>query len=278
MAEPDLLLTLARAVGQHATAVYGVGLAIVLLSTAAVWASVRHPVWARARERAGEHRSAPLGLVLRGGIGLAVIVAAAAVFAEIAEHIGPDGRIARADDLLAATLRADLGTGTLQLFAAFTHAGDTEVLATLAVGVAGALWFGGRRSLAVGWVMAIGGNAVLNPLLKGIFERVRPLHDHGFTTETSWSFPSGHSSGSMVAYGMLAYLALRLLPSRWHLPALLAAAALIFTTGCSRILLQVHFASDVVAGFASGLVWLSACVLSLEWRGRRGRLAVHARP
>ena len=269
MAEPDALLALARAIGANARAAYGVGLGLVLLVTAATWATVHHPVWARARERAGEHISESMGLVARGGIGLAVIVVAAALFAEIAEHIGPDGRIARADDLLAATLRADLSTGTLQLFATFTRAGDVAVLTALGVGVALALWLGGRRLLAVGWVMAVGGNALLNPLLKGIFERVRPVHDHGFATETSWSFPSGHSSGAMVAYGMLAYLAVRLLHPKWHLPALLLAAGVIFTTGCSRILLQVHFASDVAAGFASGLAWLTVCVSSLEWRGRR---------
>ncbi len=273
MAPADWLLTLAQAAGAHAVAAYGLGLGIVLAATMVGWSALRMPVWARVRERAEERVSLPLALVLRGAMGLAVIVTAAALFAEIAEHIGPDGRVSRADDLLAATLRADLSAGTLQLFAAFTHGGDVLVLALLGTGVAAALWLAGRRALAAGWVMAVGGNALLNPLLKGIFERVRPVHDHGFARETSWSFPSGHSSGAMVAYGMLAYIALRLLPARWHLPALLLAAAVIFTIGCSRVLLQVHYASDVVAGFASGLAWLTVCVSSLEWRGRHGQRA-----
>ena len=90
--------------------------------------------------------------------------------------------------------------------------------------------------------------------------------EHGF------SFPSGHSSGSVVAYGMLAYLALRLLPIRWHLPGLLATVALAFTVGASRLFLGVHFASDVIAGFASGAAWLAMCITLIErmrWRYRQ---------
>lgn len=112
--------------------------------------------------------------------------------------------------------------------------------------------------------LALGGNALLNPLPKRIFERVRPLHELGLFSEPGFSYPSGHSSGATVAYGMLACLAVRTLPTRWHLPALLVATVLLFTVGCSRIFLQVHFASDVAAGFASGMAWLMVCILSLE--------------
>ncbi|WP_046059474.1 phosphatase PAP2 family protein, partial [Paracidovorax citrulli] len=86
-------------------------------------------------------------------------------------------------------------------------------------------------------------------------------HTHGVSVAEGYSFPSGHSSSSMVAYGMLAYLAVRLLPARWHLPALLAAASVVFTVGWSRVVLQVHYASDVLAGWVTGGTWLVCCVL-----------------
>jgi len=105
---------------------------------------------------------------------------------------------------------------------------------------------------------------LLNQTLKQIFGRVRPLQPEGFVLEQGFSFPSGHSSGSVVAYGMLAYVAVRLLPARWHLPVLLAAMALAFTVGASRMFLRVHFASDVIAGFASGAAWLAVCVTGFE--------------
>ena len=65
-------------------------------------------------------------------------------------------------------------------------------------------------------------------------------------------------------YGMLAYVAVRTLPVRWHLPAVLSAAAIAFTVACSRVFLRVHFPSDVVAGMASGLAWLMVCIVSIE--------------
>jgi undecaprenyl-diphosphatase len=121
-------------------------------------------------------------------------------------------------------------------------------------------------------VIALAGNGLLNQTLKQIFGRVRPLDPEGSVLAQGFSFPSGHSAGAVVAYGMLAYLALRLLPARWHLSALLTAVALIFTVGASRLFLRVHFASDVIAGFASGTAWLALCITSIElirWRHQR---------
>ena len=89
-----------------------------------------------------------------------------------------------------------------------------------------------------------------------------------------FSFPSGHSSGSMVTYGMLAYLAWRLLPPRWHVAAVMTATAVILTTAASRVFLRVHFASDVLAGLCSGGAWLVLCIASIEFARRRAARAV----
>ena len=156
------------------------------------------------------------------------------------------------------------------MFAALTHLGDTATLTGLCIGLAVALVVAGHHGLALGWVTAVAGNGLLNQALKNHFGRVRPLQPDALFSAQGLSFPSGHSSGAVVAYGMLAYLALRLLPPRWHLVMVLAALALIFTVGTSRVWLGVHFASDVLAGFASGTAWLALCVTSMEllrgWR------------
>ena len=191
------------------------------------------------------------------------------MFAELAEHLGDGRRLARLDEAFTAALAAQVNPATLQAFAGLTHLGDVATLTALAVLVAGALWWRRHRLLAAGWVLAVGGNALLNPALKRIFERVRPEHVHGLVTEPGFSFPSGHSSSSMVAYGMLAYLALRLLPRALHLPALLLAVALVATVGASRVFLQVHYLSDVLAGFASGGAWLLVAIGSVELVRRR---------
>jgi undecaprenyl-diphosphatase len=131
-----------------------------------------------------------------------------------------------------------------------------------------------RYALAIGITLAIVGNGLLISIIKHIFERVRPVHDQSIATAAGWSFPSGHSSGSLVTYGIIAYVLVRVLPDGWRLAVIVAATVIAFTTASSRVFLRVHFASDVLAGFALGTVWLVACILSIEltrryWPSRR---------
>jgi len=135
----------------------------------------------------------------------------------------------------------------------------------LGAAVGAALLLRRHVDLMLGWAVALGGNGVLNPALKQLFARMRPLHAAEGASAPGFSFPSGHSSGTVVAFGMLAYLGLRLLPPRWRLPVLLGAVLLAFSVGVSRIILRVHYASDVAAGFASGMAWLAVCVTGIEF-------------
>ena len=66
-------------------------------------------------------------------------------------------------------------------------------------------------------------------------------------------------------YGMLAYVLLVLLPPRWHRLIICIALAVVALIGCSRVLLQVHFVSDVCAGYALAIGWLALCVSAIEF-------------
>ena len=197
------------------------------------------------------------------GLGLALIAAAALVFAMLAGNLVAEASLVRFDRLLSAAIQAQAEPWAHRFFALVTHFGDTATLTVLCIAGAATLLLLRRPLLALGLVAAIGGNSLLNPALKEIFERTRPLleSDRGFD---GWSFPSGHASGAVAAYGMLAYILLRLLPGRWHLPVILAAVAIAFSTGFSRIYLQAHYLSDVIAGFASGSAWLTVCIAGIE--------------
>lgn len=202
-------------------------------------------------------------------IGIMVMLYGAAGFTALALAVNGGSALVDFDDALVGALASSLDAHTLHLFARLTRFGDTETLTAL--GVTGALLLMWRRQhlLAATWVAAIAGNSLLNVSLKAVFQRVRPVHEHGYAAETSWSFPSGHASGTLVAYGVLAWVALRLLPARWHLPVLWVAVSIALTTGFSRIVLQVHFASDVLAGLCSGSAWLALCITVAEWIRRR---------
>ncbi len=261
-------MVLAQAAGAHALALFLALLALLLLAVGLLDWSLRRVTRRRYGYRA--HPMARLGVGL--GIGFALIVGAGFVFAAIAGEIAAGESLARLDQVFSDAVRGSTSGVALQVFGWITHLGDPLTLLALCVAVALALFANGERMLAFAYAAAVGGNALLNPALKRVFERVRPLHDNGLPLADGWSFPSGHSSGALVAYGMLAYVLMRVLPRGWHLPAALLASAVAFSVGASRIFLQVHFASDVAAAFASGTAWLATCIVSAEWvRGRRGR-------
>jgi membrane-associated phospholipid phosphatase len=206
------------------------------------------------------HRRMTLGL----GLGLGVMVVGAALIAVLSAHLHADSALTRADQAFTDALALGVPQPALKVFAVLTHLGDTVTLTALCVCVAVALVVMRHCGLAIGWVVAVAGNGILNESLKKTIHRERPLFPADGSTATGFSFPSGHSSGSVVAYGMLAYLAVRLLPARWQLAAIMASVTLAITVGASRLLLRVHFGSDVIAGFASGAVWLAACVTVIE--------------
>ena len=264
-ADADLLAQRALWAGQHALAILLGLLALLLAATCIGW-------WALRRSAVPERSPALAprsGLRPRIAVGLTLMLLGAGVFAALATQLGAENRLLRFDQAFTDALRASAVPPVLQVFAVLTHLGDTATLTGLCLVVALALVIGARRGLALGWVLTVAGNGLLNQTLKQIFSRVRPLDPGGVVLEPGFSFPSGHSSGALVAYGMLAYLALRVLPPRWHLPTLVAALTLALVVGASRLFLRVHFASDVIAGFASGTAWLALCITVLEilrWR------------
>jgi undecaprenyl-diphosphatase len=108
-------------------------------------------------------------------------------------------------------------------------------------------------------VVAIGGVTVMF-LLKMMFNRPRPLIPL-LKEAAGLSFPSGHAMMSVSFYGLLIYLVWKNITTPWIRTLLIILLLLlILLIGFSRIYLRVHYASDVLAGFCVGAIWL---VLSL---------------
>jgi undecaprenyl-diphosphatase len=153
-----------------------------------------------------------------------------------------------------------------------TAIGSPEALAGLTVLVALALMMRRRRLLTIVWLFAMVATAVLNFGLKSAFSRDRPDFRDAFIEEQSHSFPSGHSMGSVIAFGLLAYfLLLALSDRREKVAVVLVAGTLALLIGFSRLYLGAHYFSDVVGGFAVGGAWLSVCVSGTEVVRRRQR-------
>jgi undecaprenyl-diphosphatase len=159
-----------------------------------------------------------------------------------------------------------------------TFFGNTSTLTMLTVAVAVVLLATASRRRLVMFLATMIGGSLLDMLLKTHFQRARPDAFPHLTHASGYSFPSGHSMGSMLFFGSLAYVVYFSIENhrRWGAAAAVACMALVVLVGGSRIYLGVHYLTDVLAGFAAGLFWICMCLSATEgwirlrdWRRRR---------
>ncbi len=144
----------------------------------------------------------------------------------------------------------------------FTWLGGLAGTAVVTAVAAVALLRASRRWDAGFVVLATVGITVLVPVLKAVYERARPSLGSPIALPHSYSFPSGHAATAVVLYGALGMLAAEAARSRLRAAAWLGAAtAVSLAIGSSRFLLDVHFFSDVIAGFAVGLACLCSSLI-----------------
>jgi membrane-associated phospholipid phosphatase len=228
----------------------------------------RYPrVWTfvAARFARGEY----LGLHLT--VGFIVTLVGLSLFASLTEDVIHNDPLTVFDvRLLTWTQAHATPTGT-RIFTAISSLGSLPVMSVLALGVALLLVLRHRWIALAGWSAAIAGGGLLDGILKIAIQRPRPPTAAALL-QHSWSFPSGHAMGSLIGYGMLAYLLVTLwVHARRAQVAIVAAAALLVVAiGVSRLYLGVHYFSDVAGGYAAGMLWLSACASGLEVAHRMG--------
>ncbi len=137
------------------------------------------------------------------------------------------------------------------LFVAITQsAGPWIVAGLIIVGIV--LWQREERKTAVSLLASSAGSAALNALLKLFFARPRPAVFPPLTTESSYSFPSGHTMAAMAVYGLTAVLLWRRRRIGWAI----LAGLWVPLVALSRVYLGVHYPSDVLASLAVGTIWL----------------------
>lgn len=206
--------------------------------------------------------------------GAMLCVAAALCFAWLAEEV-LENEFGAAEDALLRWIATQHSPTNDAVMLFFTQAGG-PVGVGCALALAGAaLLFYGYRLYALGMALAGAGALVINYTLKNAFKRQRPdLFPDPFNL-TSYSFPSGHSLGAMIGFGMLAFVAGRLARHVAVKVAVWALAALvILLVGLSRLYFGVHFPTDVVGGYIAGGAWLVVCILLVDtaaWHTRRSR-------
>jgi undecaprenyl-diphosphatase len=210
----------------------------------------------------------------RDYIPIAVLVVAGAAltawsgdaFLDMAEHLHDQGgKLHFVDTYVHDAAVQQRNAGATELFAAMSVVGGpVGVAVTLAV-VAVVLAIKHRYRWLIYLAVTAGGGALLNLELKHHFARTRPAVAEMLRRAHGFSFPSGHAMGSTVAYGALAYLAVRALKQwRWKSAALAFAVTFVAAVAASRVYLGVHWISDVGAGITAGTVWVAFTTVAYE--------------
>jgi undecaprenyl-diphosphatase len=160
---------------------------------------------------------------------------------------------------------AGCGDPTLiALVKAVTWLGRDGVLWTVLLAAAIVLAVRRRWRLAAYLVITGAGALVLDPVLKSLVGRLRPVVAHPIAHGTGNSFPSGHALGSLVCYGAVFLVFLPAARGRWRTTLTAVTVALIVLIGLSRLLLGVHYASDVIGAWGIGITWLGLTAFAFE--------------
>src|SRR6478752_9078796 len=136
-----------------------------------------------------------------------------------------------------------------------TEVGSTVSMTIIALVTIGYLLIKRRRGDAVLVAVVAAGAGLLVRVGKATVGRERPPVEYRLVTETNESFPSGHALASAAILGVV-----------------LGVGLFVVAIGLSRLYLGVHWATDVLAGWVTGLAWLTLCLTVRQvWRQTRGK-------
>lgn len=132
--------------------------------------------------------------------------------------------------------------------------------------VAGVLLLVYRHRLRDAAILVVGvtGSAIINLILKALFQRDRPELWERLVVENSFSFPSGHAMASCS----LAVAAMVILwPTKWRWLSIMIGGIYMAVIGWTRMYLGVHYPSDIAAGWLIAFIWVMiAAAIIRRWR------------
>ena len=86
------------------------------------------------------------------------------------------------------------------------------------------------------------------------------------------SFPSGHALGASIGCCLLLLITLRFLPRGGRIAAVTAAALIVGAVALARVVLGVHFVTDVLGGITLGIGWVAVTTWAyIAWRRETGQ-------
>ena len=233
-------------------------------TTAVVRREVEAHATVRTFVRARVDPQVTTGLLLT--VALAAVVVGAVAVGVLFWMVRANAGLARVDRGLAtwgATNATDFSTSVLR---AITQLGSTVVVIVVAAAVAlSQLRRPSVRMMLVFVVLVVAGQNVLANVVKVLVDRARP-DIHPLAGFSGASFPSGHSAAAAATYAACALLIGRGGSPRVRAGLAGAAVAIAVAVATSRVLLGVHWFTDVLAGLALGWAWFALCAIAFGGR------------
>lgn len=195
-------------------------------------------------------------------LALLTVMAGVLIFAAVADEVA-ERDTQRFDERVLRSLRSANDSSTIigpdWMAAAardISSLGGVTLLMTLTAGTAGFLFLCDKRRAMWLVLLAPVTGALASVVLKALFARPRPVIVPHLEAVTSYSFPSGHSMLSAIVYLTLGALVAGILPRRSQkIYVMLAAVTITLLVGLSRMLLGVHYPTDVLGGWTAGSAW-----------------------
>ena len=199
-------------------------------------------------------------------------------FGLLLHQVTTDGPLTALDDSAARWLHVRIQgeDGVIAFLQAVSFTGK-PIFLLFAIGIPGAwiLYHGGKK-LALFLAVTCLGGGIVDTIIKVGVGRPRPKVEEPIVEAFGNSFPSGHSMAAVVCYGALLLVFMPLMSNRVRNVAIAAYVILVLAIGFSRLMLGVHFISDVIGGYVLGAAWLAASVAAWEiWREERGKRPTH---
>ncbi len=196
------------------------------------------------------------------------------VFSTITEDIIHHDPLTRFDLALASWLHRQESTTAYQFFHDVSLAGSPLVIGVIAIVVAVILIVKREWIILSGWLAAFYGGSLLGRVLEAFVQR--PGMRSGAIFGGTLGLPTGHAMGSLIGYGLLAYLLVGFVVKRRSAQTAIVAAAavLIVAIAFSGVYLGALYFSVMIGMYAAGVVWLAACITGIEIARRQRRLTL----